>query len=108
MIFVSLYALASTVGFVVDLVHHQWVPMLCVLTYSALAYRAGEDLALCFRVKGFDRKVGRALMGILFAGIALYLSHHPLNLVYTVVQGSVWVLVGMLVGIISIFPLSKT
>ena len=77
MIFVTLYAVLSAVGFVVDLANHQWIAMLCVGILSAAAYRGGDDLYHTLTVRSFNQKFGRAVIALLLIALAFYLSNYP-------------------------------
>ena len=98
MIFVSIYAVLSAIGFVVDLVHQQWVAMFCVAVYSACAYRGGEDLYRVLKVTSFTRKLGHAIFAVLLIAFAFYLARGtPIHLVYTTASGRDWVILGIIV-----------
>lgn len=99
MIFVTIYALASAVGFVVDLANHQWIAMLCVGLMSAAAYRGGEDLYHTLTDKSFNRKFGRAVIALLFILFAFFVARHPVHLVYATIDAHLWVVLGILTGV---------
>jgi hypothetical protein len=101
MIFVTIYALASAIGFVVDLAHHQWIAMLCVGLYSAAAYRGGDDLYHVLTDKTFNQKFGRAVIALLLIAFAFYIANYPMHLVYATVSGHLWVILGVLCGLVS-------
>ena len=101
MIFVTLFALASAIGFVVDLAHHQWVPMLCVGLFSAAAYRAGDDLCHALSDKTFTHKFGRIVIALLLILFAFWLAKYPVNLVYASINGHLWVIIGIACGLIA-------
>lgn len=101
MILTSLYALASAIGFVVDLANHQWIPMFCVAVSSACAYRGGNDLHWVFRDRSFNNKFGRAIIAILVIAFAFYIANYPVHLVYASVPGRLWVLLGVIIGIVT-------
>jgi hypothetical protein len=102
MIFLSLYALLSGVGFVVELVGKHWIAMACVGLYSACAYRGGEDLYYALKLKSYRRKFGRAVMGLLMIVIAYFLSRsYPIHLVYATIPGTTWIIVGVVIGMLS-------
>ena len=99
MLLVTLYALASAIGFVVDLAHHQWIAMICVGIFSALAYRAGDDLYHVLTDRTFNQKFGRAVIALLFIALAFYLGKFPINLVYATISGHLWVILGVACGL---------
>ena len=107
MIFVTLYAILSAVGFVVDLAHHQWVPMLCVGLFAAAAYRGGDDLYHTLTDRTFTQKFGRAVIALLFIAFAFYLSNHAVHLVYATIEGRVWVIIGIVTGIVASLDLTR-